>query len=67
MSKGTVTKVMKYQLRYIDGCGDFHEMQEAMWSLQRQTREILNRSVQIAFDFDYGNRGISGRIQGNGL
>lgn len=56
MSKGTVTKVMKYQLRYIGGCGDFHDMQEAMWLLQRQTREILNRSVQIAFDWDYRNR-----------
>lgn len=56
MSKGTVTKVMKYTLHYIGGCGDFHEMQEAVWTLQRQTREILNKTIQIAFDWDYRSR-----------
>lgn len=56
MSNGTVTKVMKYTLRYIGGCGDFHEMQEAFWILQRNTREILNKTIQIAFDWDYNNR-----------
>ena len=56
MSKGTLTKVMKYELHYIDGCGDFSHMQEQVWALQRQTREILNRSVQIAFHWDYINR-----------
>lgn len=56
MSKGNLNKVMKYTLRYVDGCGDFHQMQAALWSLQRQTREILNRTIQIAFDWDYRNR-----------
>lgn len=56
MSKGKLTKVMKYTLRYIDGCGDFYEMQHIFWDLQRKTREILNRTIQIAFDWDYRNR-----------
>ncbi|MDO5327207.1 MAG: hypothetical protein Q4G00_10875 [Clostridia bacterium] len=56
MAKGLLTKVMKYELRYLDGCGGFHEMQENVWALQRQTREILNRTIQIAFHWDYLNR-----------
>ena len=56
MSKGNLTKVMKYTLRYVDGCGDFHQMQAALWSLQKQTREILNRTIQIAFEWDFRNR-----------
>ena len=56
MSKGNLTKVMKYTLRYVDGCGDFHQMQAALWNLQKQSREVLNRSIQIAFDWDYRNR-----------
>ena len=53
MGKGTLAKVMKYELRYLDGCGDFSNMQKEVWELQRQTREILNRSIQIAFHWDY--------------
>ena len=56
MSKGTLTKVMKYTLRYIGGCGDFYEMQHIFWDLQKQTRAVLNKSIQIAFDWDYRNR-----------
>lgn len=56
MSKGVVTKVMKYTLRYIGGWGDFHKMQEAVWKLQRQTREVLNKTVQLAFDWDHRSR-----------
>lgn len=47
----TCTKVMKYQLRY-DG-DDFYEMQKLLWNLQRQTREVLNRTIQEAFHWDY--------------
>ena len=53
MSKGTVTKVMKYELQYLEGCGDFHSMQENVWALQRKTREILNRTIQIYYHWDY--------------
>ena len=56
MSAGMLTKVMKYTLRYIDGCGEFHEMQKVFWELQRKTREVLNRSLQMAFDWDYQRR-----------
>lgn len=44
---------MKYELKYLDGCGDFSEMQSELWALQRQTREILNKTIQIAFNWDY--------------
>lgn len=53
MSSGHITKVMKYELRYLDGAGDFKEMQAKLWEFQRQTREILNKTIQIAFDWDY--------------
>ena len=36
--------------------GDFHEMQEAVWGLQRLTRQILNQTIQIAFHWEYLNR-----------
>lgn len=48
-----LSKVMKYELTYIDGCGDFHNMQKEMWNLQRQSREILNQTIQEAFHWDY--------------
>ncbi|MBQ9852817.1 MAG: transposase [Ruminiclostridium sp.] len=53
---GTVTKVMKYELRYLDGSGSFHDMQNYVWQLQRQTREILNRTIQEATLWDYRSR-----------
>lgn len=56
MAKGTLAKVMKYELRYLDGFQSFYEMQEAVWGLQRQTREILNKTLQMAFHWDYTSR-----------
>lgn len=56
MAKGTLSKVMKYELRYLDGCGDFQNMQKELWTLQRQSREILNRTIQIAYHWDYTDR-----------
>lgn len=56
MAKGTLAKVMKYELRYLDGFQSFHAMQEAVWGLQRQTREILNKTLQMAFHWDYISR-----------
>ena len=26
-----LAKVMKYELRYLDGCGSFSELQERLW------------------------------------
>ena len=42
----TVTKVMKYELVYIDGGGDFHALQAALWNLQKETRSILNTTIR---------------------
>lgn len=56
MAKGTLAKVMRYELRYLDGFPSFYEMQEAVWSLQRQTREVMNKTLQIAFHWDYTSR-----------
>lgn len=41
-----VTKVMKYELVYIDGGGEFHELQSALWNLQKETRSILNTTIR---------------------
>lgn len=56
MAKGKLAKVMKYELRYLDGFPSFYEMQEAVWGLQKQTREILNKTLQMAFHWDYTSR-----------
>lgn len=56
VAKGALSKVMKYELSYLDGCGDFQNMQKELWTLQRQTREILNRTIQIAYHWDYTDR-----------
>ena len=53
---GRLAKVMKFELRYVDGFSDFYEMQNQLWNLQRQTREILNRTIQEAFSWDYKSR-----------
>lgn len=56
MAKGQLAKVMKYELRYLEGFPSFYEMQEAVWGLQKQTREILNKTLQMAFHWDYTSR-----------
>lgn len=56
MSKGTITKVMRYELRYLDGCGDFRDMQARLWELQRKTQEILNRTILTAYHWDFRSR-----------
>jgi len=43
------TKVMKFQVQYLDGCGDFHTFQKETWALQSQTQRILNRTIQMAY------------------
>ena len=48
-----IVKVMKYELRYIDGCGDFYEMQHQVWDIQRQVREMLNKTIQESYLWDY--------------
>lgn len=51
-----LVKVMKFELRYLDGCGDFENMQKELWNIQRQTRTVLNRTIQILYNWDYQNQ-----------
>ena len=44
---------MKFELFYREGGGEFHEMQKLLWELQRQTREVLNKSVQIYYQWKW--------------
>lgn len=54
-----ITKVMKYLLTYLDGAGEFHEMQHYLWNLQKQTREVLNKTIQLAYFLEYTNTDIA--------
>ncbi|MBE6703983.1 MAG: transposase [Ruminococcaceae bacterium] len=49
MAEKTIVKVMKFELRYIDGAGEFSEMQKHLWELQKQTREVLNKTIQMGY------------------
>lgn len=51
-----MTKVMKYELTYLDGCGEFSEMQKTMWGIQNDVRTVLNRTVQMWSNWDYESR-----------
>ena len=51
-----LVKVMKYQLSYLDGCGDFQNMQKELWEIQRQTRTVLNGTINNLYDWDYRNQ-----------
>ena len=51
--KKMIVKVMKYELKYEKGCADFNEMQNELWKLQRQTREVMNRTVQLCYHWKY--------------
>lgn len=51
--KKMIVKVMKYELKYEKGCADFNEMQNELWKLQRQTREVMNRTIQLCYHWSY--------------
>lgn len=51
-----IVKVMKFQIIYKDGCGDFKNLQKELWDIQCQTRTILNRTIQVLYDWDYRNQ-----------
>ena len=51
--KKQIVKVMKYELKYEKGCADFNEMQNELWKLQRQTREVMNRTIQLCYHWSY--------------
>lgn len=51
--KKMIVKVMKYELKYESGCADFNEMQNELWKLQRQTREVMNRTIQLCYHWSY--------------
>lgn len=56
MGESRMSKVMKYQLIYMDGCGDFHEMQEAVWDVTKKVRQILNKTIQRRYQWDCKSR-----------
>lgn len=49
------TKVMKYQLIYKEGCTDYDTAKKELWNLQRATREIKNKSIQLLALWDREN------------
>lgn len=53
LTTANITKVMKYELIYLDGAGEFHDLQNKLWLLQRQTREILNKTIQEMYIADF--------------
>lgn len=52
MAGKQLSKVMKYELRYVEGCGGFYEMQHAVWNVISQTQELLNKTIQAYFQWD---------------
>ena len=53
-----ISKVMKFRLRYIEGCGDYQNLNHELWDLQKKTREILNKTIQILYDWDFIQKNI---------
>ena len=53
---GRITKVMKYELTYLDGCGEFGEMQKTMWGIINDVRTVQNRTIQMWSNWDYESR-----------
>jgi len=56
LSKGSITRAMRYELRYLDGCGDFYDMQKQLWELQKKTQQIMNRTIQMAYLWEFRSR-----------
>ncbi len=52
----TITKIMKFPLIYIDGCGDYRNLNQELWEIQRQVREICNVSMREFCIWEYQNR-----------
>lgn len=52
MAKG-ITKTMKFQLIYIDGCGDYRNLNSELWQIQKQVREICNFTIQEMYSWDH--------------
>jgi len=44
---------MKFPLIYLDGCGDYHNLNEELWNMQRQVREISNFTIQELYHWDH--------------
>ncbi len=51
-----MTKVMKYELTYLNGCGDFSEMQKTMWGISDDVRTVLNETIQMWMNWDFKSR-----------
>lgn len=46
---------MRYQLKYIGDSPDFYSMQKELWQIQKDVREIKNRTIQMCVDWDFRN------------
>ena len=51
------SKVMKYQLEYVDGsCGDYRFLCQSLFTIMRDTREVLNKTIQYCAQWDFRDR-----------
>ena len=48
-----ITKVMKYDLIYLDGAGEYREFLGHFWDVQRKVREAMNKTIQICHNWDF--------------
>lgn len=48
-----VTKVMKYDLIYLDGAGEYRDFLGHFWDVQRKVREAMNKTIQICAQWDF--------------
>lgn len=51
-----ITKSMKFQLIYIDGCGDYTNLNSELWQIQKQVREICNYTLQEMYLWDHEDK-----------
>lgn len=56
MGRKTITKVMKFPLIYLDGCGDYRNLNKELWEIQKQVREICNFTIQELYYWDHEDK-----------
>jgi IS605 OrfB family transposase len=48
-----ITKVMKYDLIYLEGAGEYRDFLGHFWDVQRKVREAMNKTIQICSNWDF--------------
>ena len=51
-----ITKVMKYNLIYLSGAGEYHDFLDRFWEAQKKVREAMNKTIQICQNWDFQNQ-----------